>query len=64
MQGQVIGMNTAIISDIGTYSEVGFAIPADDIVHIIPKLIRNGNYTHTCPIVMVARQIKPTQENT
>ena len=31
MQGQVIGMNTAIISDSGTYSGVGFAIPSDDI---------------------------------
>ncbi|MFZ0329108.1 MAG: PDZ domain-containing protein [Nitrososphaeraceae archaeon] len=40
-------MNTAIIADTGTYSGVGFAIPSDDIVRIIPKLIRNGNYTHT-----------------
>jgi S1-C subfamily serine protease len=46
MQGQVIGMNTAIISDTGTYSGVGFAIPSDDIVRIVPQLISNGNYSH------------------
>ena len=36
MQGQVIGMNTAIISDSGTYSGVGFAIPSDDIARVVP----------------------------
>jgi S1-C subfamily serine protease len=40
MQGQVIGMNTAIISDTGTYS-------GDDIVRITPKLIRNGRRNQT-----------------
>ena len=37
MQGQVIGMNTAIISDTGTYSGVGFAIPSDDIAGVVPN---------------------------
>ena len=46
MQGQVIGMNTAIISDSGTYSGVGFAIPSDDIARVVPKLIQNGSYSH------------------
>jgi S1-C subfamily serine protease len=46
MQGQVIGMNTAIISDTGSYSGVGFAIPSDDIMHIVPKLIQNRSYSH------------------
>jgi S1-C subfamily serine protease len=46
MQGRVIGMNTAIISDTGTYSGVGFAIPSDDIARVVPKLIQNGSYSH------------------
>ncbi|MGC2597758.1 MAG: trypsin-like peptidase domain-containing protein [Nitrososphaeraceae archaeon] len=46
MQGRVIGMNTAIISDTGTYSGVGFAIPSDDIASVVPKLIQNGSYSH------------------
>jgi S1-C subfamily serine protease len=46
MQGRVIGMNTAIISDTGTYSGVGFAIPSDDISRVVPILIQNGNYSH------------------
>jgi S1-C subfamily serine protease len=46
MQGQVIGMNTAIISNTGTYFAGGFAIPSNDIVPIIAELIGNGNYTH------------------
>ena len=46
MQGRVIGMNTAIISDTGTYSGVGFAIPSSDIARVVPKLIQNGSYSH------------------
>lgn len=46
MQGRVIGMNTAIISDTGTYSGVGFAIPSDDISRVVPILIQNGSYSH------------------
>ena len=46
MQGQVIGMNTAIISDTGTYSGVGFATPSNDIIRVVPKLIQNGSYSH------------------
>jgi S1-C subfamily serine protease len=45
-QGRVIGMNTAIISDTGTYSGVGFAIPSDDISRVVPILIQNGSYSH------------------
>ena len=46
MQGRVIGMNTAIISDTGTYSGVGFAIPSSAIARVVPKLIQNGSYSH------------------
>lgn len=46
MQGEVIGMNTAIFSDTGTFSGIGFAIPSNTIEKIIPALISKGYYLH------------------
>jgi S1-C subfamily serine protease len=46
MQGQVIGINTAISSDTGTFSGIAFAIPSTTITRIVPSLIEKGNYTH------------------
>jgi S1-C subfamily serine protease len=46
MQGQVIGINTAITSDTGTFSGIAFAIPSSTITRIVPTLIEKGNYAH------------------
>ncbi len=46
LTGSVIGMNTAIFSNTGAYTGVGFAIPSYDILRIIPSLIKNGTYEH------------------
>jgi S1-C subfamily serine protease len=46
MQGQVIGMNTAIFSGTGVYSGIGFAIPSNTISRETPLLIKNGTYIH------------------
>lgn len=46
MQGEVIGMNTAIFSDTGTFSGIGFAIPSNTITKVIPALISKGYYLH------------------
>jgi len=46
IQGQVIGMNTAILSRTGSYSGVGFAIPSNAIAKEVPVLIKGGTYTH------------------
>ncbi len=46
LQGQVIGMNTAITTNTGDFSGVGFAIPSNAIGRIIPVLIKNGTYQH------------------
>jgi S1-C subfamily serine protease len=46
MQGQVIGINTATVSDNGAFSGIGLAIPSDTAKRIIPVLIEKGNYTH------------------
>ncbi|MHC4993471.1 MAG: trypsin-like peptidase domain-containing protein, partial [Planctomycetota bacterium] len=41
--GEVIGMNTAIATRTGSYSGLGFAIPADMIRHIVTQIIDNGS---------------------
>ena len=46
MQGQVIGINTAISSSTGVFSGVGFAIPSNTIARIVPILIQKGSYAH------------------
>jgi len=46
MQGQVIGITTAIQSATGEFSGVGFAIPSNTIKKIIPVLIDTGHYKH------------------
>jgi S1-C subfamily serine protease len=46
LNGSVIGMNTAIFSNTGAYTGVGFAIPSYDILRAIPSLIKNGTYQH------------------
>ena len=46
MQGEVIGINTAIQSSTGEFSGIGFAIPSNTMKRIIPALIHDGHYKH------------------
>jgi len=46
MQGEVIGMNTAINTSTGEFSGVGFAIPSNSILRVVPQLIKTGTYSH------------------
>src|ERR671924_201665 len=46
MQGQVIGINTAIFSVTGTFAGVGFAIPSNTIAKVVPVLVEEGFYPH------------------
>jgi S1-C subfamily serine protease len=46
MQGEVIGMNTAIISSTNTFAGIGFAIPSNTVAKIVPVLIEKGYYLH------------------
>ncbi|XP_057857000.2 protease Do-like 8, chloroplastic [Cryptomeria japonica] len=41
-KGKVIGINTAIFTQTGTSAGVGFAIPSDIVLKIIPQLIQSG----------------------
>ena len=45
-QGRVIGVNTAITSESGVNSGVGFAIPVDIVKRVVPELIDQGRYRH------------------
>ena len=46
MKGKVVGINTAIYSTDGSFSGVGFSVPSDVAMKIIPSLIRDGEYMH------------------
>ncbi len=42
LDGEVIGINTAIESNSGTYEGIGFAIPSNLVKWVAPQLIKNG----------------------
>ncbi|MBS7651832.1 MAG: trypsin-like peptidase domain-containing protein [Candidatus Bathyarchaeia archaeon] len=46
MRGEVVGMNTAIVSTTGSFSGIGFAVPSDTIKREVPSLVENGTYQH------------------
>ena len=46
MEGKVVGMNTAILSETGQFSGIGFAIPSDTIAREVPFIIAEGEYKH------------------
>jgi S1-C subfamily serine protease len=45
-RGEVIGMDTAILSGTDKLSGIGFAIPSNTITKIVPILIQKGYYPH------------------
>ncbi|MGA9152250.1 MAG: trypsin-like peptidase domain-containing protein, partial [Candidatus Nitrosopolaris sp.] len=45
-RGEMIGMNTAILSSTNAFSGIGFAIPSNTITKIVPILIEKGYYPH------------------
>ena len=44
--GEVIGVNSAIVSQSGDFSGVSFAVPSDLMVKVVSSLIRDGSYEH------------------
>ena len=46
IQGNVIGVNTAIESPVRANSGVGYAVPADIVGKVVPALIQNGQVEH------------------
>lgn len=47
LDGEVVGVNSAILTRTGTNSGVGFSIPVDAVSKIIPSLIENGEYIYS-----------------
>ena len=46
MNGQVMGINTAIQSGTGQSAGIGFAVPSNTILKVVPVLIEKGKYSH------------------
>lgn len=53
VDGNVIGVNTAINSPSGGSVGIGFAVPASVVARVIPELINNGRYVHPYLAVQV-----------
>lgn len=47
VQGQVIGVTSAIESPVRANAGVGFAIPSTIVKNVVPALIQDGKYVHT-----------------
>ncbi len=58
LRGEVIGINTWILSDTGQFSGIGFAVPSDTIQREIESLIETGTYQHPW-IGIVGREMTP-----
>jgi S1-C subfamily serine protease len=43
--GQLVGINTAIVSPNGAYAGIGFAVPVDTMRRIVPQLVSQGRVT-------------------
>ena len=42
--GRLIGINTAIYSPSGASAGIGFAVPVDTVMRVVPQLVRTGRY--------------------
>lgn len=45
-QGEVIGVNTAIETQTGTFSGIGFAVPSKTVRRVAPEIINEGETEH------------------
>jgi S1-C subfamily serine protease len=46
LRGQVIGVNTAIRSETGVNSGIGFSVPVNTLKRVLPSLIEEGTYRY------------------
>ena len=53
LQGQAVGINTAIVSGSGTYNGIGFAIPMNMAKQICEQLMQHGSVTRGYLGVMI-----------
>ncbi|GAB2268234.1 Protease Do-like 8, chloroplastic [Dionaea muscipula] len=62
-RGNLIGINTAIFTQTGTSSGVGFAIPSSTVLRIIPQLIQFGRVTRAGLNIDIAPDLVSNQLN-
>lgn len=63
-RGRLIGVNTAIQSPTGSSVGIGFAVPVDIVVQVVPVLISEGRYPHPTLGVSVAElgyELRPAE---
>jgi len=58
LRGEVVGMNTWILSDTGQFSGIGFAVPSDTILREVGSIVETGTYQHPW-IGVMGRQVTP-----
>ncbi len=47
LEGQLIGVPTAIESSSGVSAGIGFAVPSAIVAQVVPELIKDGNFEHS-----------------
>ncbi|KAH9676438.1 protease Do-like 8 [Citrus sinensis] len=62
-KGNLIGINTAIITQTGTSAGVGFAIPSSTVLKIVPQLIQYGKVVRAGLNVDIAPDLVASQLN-
>jgi S1-C subfamily serine protease len=55
--GRLIGINTAIYSPSGASAGIGFAVPVDTVMRVVPQLIRHGRYIRPALGIEVDEQL-------
>jgi serine protease Do len=43
LDGEVVGVNTAIATNVGTFSGVGYVVPVETVQKVVPQIIENGS---------------------
>ena len=62
LAGEVIGVNSSILTRTGENSGVGFSIPVNAVSRIVPSLIANGRYTYPYIGISMRSAASLTQE--
>ncbi len=64
LDGEVVGVNSAIVSTTGTNSGVGFSIPVAAVRQIVPRLITDGKYAYPYLGVGIDDEISLSEQST
>ena len=62
LKGEVVGINTAIISTSGSFSGIGFAVPADQLKPVVKRIIRD-NSNSTLPLAKSKNWVAKVERN-